>query len=218
MTGGYRVPLLIASWLMAGAALAAPALAGDHDRDGDRCAGSRDVKLVNGRIDTLDARNSVVSSVTIENGRFAAVGRDGSGGGGPCTRVIDLRGRTAVPGLIDNHNHIILLGLRPGHDTRLENAASIADVQAIIRARSRNVPPGEFITAMGGWSPPSSPRSACRHWRSWMPPRRAIRCSSSMRSPVRRRPTRTAGTSSPARASRSMRPAISLRMPPRSPR
>jgi predicted amidohydrolase YtcJ len=153
MTGGSRVPLLIASWLMAGAAMATPALAGDHDRDGDRCAGSRDVKLVNGRIYTLDARNSVVSSVTIENGRFAAVGRDGSGGGGPCTRVINLRGRTTVPGLIDNHNHIILLGLRPGHDTRLENAASIADVQAIIRARSRAVPPGEFITAMGGWTP-----------------------------------------------------------------
>jgi predicted amidohydrolase YtcJ len=140
--------LLIASWLMAGAALSAAALAADPDR----CAGSRDVKLVNGRIYTLDARNSIVSTVTIENGRFTAVGRDGAPGGGPCMRVINLRGRTAVPGLIDNHNHIILLGLRPGHDTRLENAASIADVQAIIRARSRTVPPGEFITAMGGWT------------------------------------------------------------------
>jgi predicted amidohydrolase YtcJ len=133
---------------MAGAALSAAALAADPDR----CAGSRDVKLVNGRIYTLDARNSIVSTVTIENGRFTAVGRDGAPGGGPCMRVINLRGRTAVPGLIDNHNHIILLGLRPGHDTRLENAASIADVQAIIRARSRTVPPGEFITAMGGWT------------------------------------------------------------------
>jgi predicted amidohydrolase YtcJ len=148
MNGGSRVPLLIASWLMAGAALSAAALAADPDR----CAGSRDVKLVNGRIYTLDARNSIVSTVTIENGRFTAVGRDGAPGGGPCMRVINLRGRTAVPGLIDNHNHIILLGLRPGHDTRLENAASIADVQAIIRARSRTVPPGEFITAMGGWT------------------------------------------------------------------
>ena len=137
MNGGSRVPLLIASWLMAGAALSAAALAADPDR----CAGSRDVKLVNGRIYTLDARNSIVSTVTIENGRFTAVGRDGAPGGGPCMRVINLRGRTAVPGLIDNHNHIILLGLRPGHDTRLENAASIADVQAIIRARSRTVPP-----------------------------------------------------------------------------
>lgn len=68
-------------------------------------------------------------------------------------RVIDLGGRTAVPGLVDNHNHFLLLGLRPGHDTRLETAASIADVQAAIRARTRTVKAGEWITAMGGWTP-----------------------------------------------------------------
>jgi len=148
MHGGSRVPLLIASWLLAGAAMVGPVLAGDDER----CAGSRDVKLVNGKIHTLDGRNSIVSTVTIENGRFTAVGR-GAPGGSPCTRVINLKGRTAVPGLVDNHNHIVLLGLRPGHDTRLEAAFSIADVQATIRARSRTVPPGEFITAMGGWIP-----------------------------------------------------------------
>ena len=68
-------------------------------------------------------------------------------------RVINLDGRTAVPGLVDNHNHFVLLGLRPGHDTRLETATSIADVQAAIRARAATVKPGEFITAMGGWVP-----------------------------------------------------------------
>ena len=68
-------------------------------------------------------------------------------------RVINLGGRTAVPGLVDNHNHFLLLGLRPGHDTRLETAASIADVQAAIRARTKTVKAGEFITAMGGWTP-----------------------------------------------------------------
>jgi predicted amidohydrolase YtcJ len=152
MNGGYRIPLLIASWLLAGVAIATPALA--HDQDDDRCAGARDLKLVNGRIHTFDQHNSIVSSVTIKNGKFSAVGRDGrSDDGGPCMRVINLHGRTAVPGLVDNHNHIILLGLRPGHDTRLEGSFSIADVQATIRARSRTVPAGEFITAMGGWVP-----------------------------------------------------------------
>src|SRR5262249_58447502 len=72
--------------------------------------------------------------------------------GGPCMRVINLGGRTAVPGLIDNHNHFLLLGLRPGHDTRLETARSIADVQAAIRARTQTVKAGAFITAMGGWT------------------------------------------------------------------
>ena len=68
-------------------------------------------------------------------------------------QVINLGGRTAVPGLVDNHNHFLLLGLRPGHDTRLETATSIADIQAAIRARVKTVKPGDWITAMGGWTP-----------------------------------------------------------------
>jgi predicted amidohydrolase YtcJ len=115
----------------------------------DNCAGSRDLRLVNGKIVTMDARNSIVSSVAIQNGRF-----DFSGGKlSPCTKTINLHGRTAVPGLIDNHNHIVLLGLRPGYDTRLETAASIKDVQAAIAERAKSVPAGKFITAMGGWNP-----------------------------------------------------------------
>lgn len=119
----------------------------------DPCAGARDLRLVNGRIVTMDQRDSVVSTVTIQDGRFDAVGSAPKHKLNPCTKTIDLHGRTAVPGLIDNHNHIVLLGLRPGHDTRLETAASLADVQAILSARAKSVPPGEFITAMGGWNP-----------------------------------------------------------------
>jgi hypothetical protein len=115
------------------------------------CAQSRDLHLVNGRIVTMDGKNSIVSEATIQNGVFTAVGR-GGGRLSPCTKTVDLKGRTAVPGLVDNHNHILLLGLRPGYDTRLETAASIADVQGIIRARAKSVPAGGFITAMGGWN------------------------------------------------------------------
>jgi predicted amidohydrolase YtcJ len=57
-----------------------------------------------------------------------------------------------VPGLIDNHNHIVLLGMRPGHDIRLETAFSIAEVQAMLRAKARTVPAGEFITTLGDWN------------------------------------------------------------------
>ena len=145
-----RVSLLVALSLLAGAAMVVPALA--KDQDDDRCAGSRDLKLVNGKIHTFDARNSIVSSATIKNGKFAVVGDEGQSDGGPCMQVINLGGRTAVPGLVDNHNHFLLLGLRPGHDTRLETAGSIADVQAAIRARTKTVKPGEWITAMGGWN------------------------------------------------------------------
>jgi len=64
----------MASLLLAGVAFAATALAGDEGAD--RCAGAHDVKLVNGVIHTLDERNSIVSSVTIKNGKFAAIGRE----------------------------------------------------------------------------------------------------------------------------------------------
>jgi hypothetical protein len=115
----------------------------------DRCDQARDLRITNGKIVTMDARNTVLNSVTIQNGRFVAGGQKLS----PCTKVINLRGRTAVPGLIDNHNHIVLLGIRPGYDTRLETARSIAEVQELIRSRVRTVPPGAFLTAMGGWNP-----------------------------------------------------------------
>src|SRR5215470_735548 len=125
-----RLIMLFATSSLALAATIAPGVA--RDDDDDRCAGARDVALVNGKIHTLDARNSIVSSVTIRNGKFTAVGREARSDDSPCMRTINLRGRTAVPGLVDNHNHFLLLGLRPGHDTRLETAASIADVQAAI--------------------------------------------------------------------------------------
>jgi hypothetical protein len=75
---------------------------------------------------------------------------DGRLGATRCTQVVDMRGRTVVPGLIDNHNHVVLLGLRPRHDTRLESAASIDDVLALLKARAASRPAGEWITSIGG--------------------------------------------------------------------
>lgn len=118
----------------------------------DPCAGSRNLRFVNGRIHTMDQKDSVVSTATIREGVFEAVGGSPRKPA-PCTKVINLHGKTAVPGLIDNHNHIVALGLRPGHDTRLETAASIAEIQTLIAAKAKAVPAGEFITAMGGWNP-----------------------------------------------------------------
>jgi predicted amidohydrolase YtcJ len=119
----------------------------------DPCAGARDLRLTNGRFVTMDARNSTVSEVTIQDGRFVSVGRAGNQRLSPCTREINLRGRTVVPGLIDNHNHIVLLGIRPGYHTPLESAGSVAEIQAVLKARAKSVPAGGFITSMGGWNP-----------------------------------------------------------------
>jgi predicted amidohydrolase YtcJ len=151
MEGKKTVRLLIAAMLLLG--MGTPSATFARDADQDRCAGSRDILVLNGKIVTEDANDSIVSAVRIKEGRFAAVGERALSERGECTRSIDVHGRTVVPGLIDNHNHFILLSLRPGHDTRLESAFSIADVQAALKARASGLPAGAWITAIGGWIP-----------------------------------------------------------------
>src|SRR5215510_7408923 len=63
--------------------------------------------LTNGKIVTVDARDSVAQAIAIADGRIVAVGTNDEirSRVGPSTRVVDLRGRTATPGLIDTHVH-----------------------------------------------------------------------------------------------------------------
>jgi predicted amidohydrolase YtcJ len=138
-------------WLGAGAlavCLAATAVRAD-DED---CNGRGSLRLVNGKIHTMDKQDTIVSTVLIKNGRFAAVGHGGQPDDAECAQTINLRGRTVLPGIIDSHNHIILLGLRPGRDTRLENANSIAEALATLTARAKEAQAGEWITSIGGFS------------------------------------------------------------------
>jgi predicted amidohydrolase YtcJ len=104
--------------------------------------------LVNGHIHTMDDSNRVVSRVVIRNGRFAAVD-SGAAAGGEDVTVVNLKGRTVVPGLIDSHTHIVLVGNRPGYHTPLEDVFTIPDVIARYRARRADVPAGQFITTIG---------------------------------------------------------------------
>src|SRR5581483_6943807 len=109
-----------------------------------------DLILLNGRIHTMDDRNTVASAVAIRNGRFVSVGNTAPRRG-PGTRVIDLKGRTVIPGLIEAHIHSVSLANRPGYHTILENTASIREVQEALAARRKDVPEGQWITSMGGW-------------------------------------------------------------------
>jgi predicted amidohydrolase YtcJ len=106
--------------------------------------------FVNGKIHTFDADNSVVSSVAIRNGRFAGVGK-GARAGGPGTKVINLKGRTVLPGLIDNHTHLVLVGNRPGYHVLAEDVFTADDLVArfIDRMNAMDVPPGALMTTIG---------------------------------------------------------------------
>ena len=114
----------------------------------------REVVLYNGKITTMDQRGSGASWITINGDRISG---DGTARGIPkhdsCASVVNLDGRRVIPGLMDTHNHIVQLSLRPGHDVRIETAASIADVQEMIRARAKGLPADGWITSIGGWGP-----------------------------------------------------------------
>ena len=62
---------------------------------------------------------------------------------------MDVGGRTVIPGIIDAHNHIVLVGNRPGWHTGMEHVFTIADAVAAYQARAATVPPGEFVTTVG---------------------------------------------------------------------
>ena len=99
---------------------------------------AQDIAFVNGRIHTMDRARRVVSQLLIRNGRFAAVGdrvprRD--------ARVIDLKGRTVIPGIIDAHDHIVLVGNRPGWHVLAEDVFTVPDAVARYQARAAALPP-----------------------------------------------------------------------------
>lgn len=114
------------------------------------CQGQRNVALVNGQIYKMDESNTIVSSVLIKNGVFAALGDDDYAEQ-DCTDLIDLDGRTVIPGLIDNHVHFVRIQNRPGYDTReVESTFSVSEVTQAIAARAATVPAGELISTVGG--------------------------------------------------------------------
>jgi hypothetical protein len=134
------------------AAVLAATVTTSAQRAADAC---QEIVLHNGVIATMDARDTIARSVVIRGDRIAQVS---TAAGVPrhaaCATVIDLRGRAVVPGIIDSHNHIVQLSLRPGYDMReIETSFSIAELQQAIRTKAGAVPAGAWITAIGGWAP-----------------------------------------------------------------
>lgn len=107
-----------------------------------------DLMIVNARIHTMDSGNRVVSQAVIQNGRFTALG-DKLPAPARNVRRVDLKGKTVIPGIIDAHNHIVLVGNRPGWNTPLEHVFTIPDAVAALKARSADVPAGEIVAAVG---------------------------------------------------------------------
>ncbi len=113
-----------------------------------------DSLLINGKILTQDAKNSVRQALAVRDGKIAATGSNAEIGklAGRGTRVIDLGGRTVIPGMIDSHLHGIRAGQTFGTEVNWIGAASIDEALARIRGGARSKPAGQWIIVAGGWT------------------------------------------------------------------
>jgi predicted amidohydrolase YtcJ len=111
-----------------------------------------DVVLLHGKIVTVDDRFSIAQALAVRGQRIVAVGADADVDKmkGPNTRVIDLAGRTVIPGLIDNHAHWIRAA---EHDElRFDGVTSRAQALKLLAERVQATPAGQWIVVLGGWS------------------------------------------------------------------
>lgn len=118
------------------------------ERTGSLPAGlSADVLYVNGKIATGDPRQEIVSGVAVRNGRIVAVGSDDTvrATASSTTRVVDLGGRTVLPGFHDNHVHLGFGAAPDPHSIDLLDAKSVAEVVEAVSRRASEIPKGEWL-------------------------------------------------------------------------
>jgi predicted amidohydrolase YtcJ len=118
------------------------------------CAQPPDLILSNGKIITVDERFTIAQAVAIQGDRVVAVGANQqiTQLAGPNTRRIDLRGRAVVPGLIDNHMHLLRAASTWTREVRLDGVETRKQAIDMLRARAKTAGPGEWVYNMGGWA------------------------------------------------------------------
>jgi hypothetical protein len=113
-----------------------------------------DLVLSNGKIITVDERFSIAQAVAVKGERIVAVGTNSEivRLAGPNTRRIDLRGRAVIPGLIDNHMHLLRAGSTWQWEVRWDGVGSRKEALDMLRARTKAVSRGEWVYNLGGWT------------------------------------------------------------------
>jgi len=113
-----------------------------------------DLVLSNGKIITVDERFSITQAVAIRGGRVLATGTNQEINqlAGPNTRRIDLKGKAVIPGLIDNHMHLLRAGSTWAKELRFDGVDSRKQAIEMLRARLKAAGPGEWVYNIGGWA------------------------------------------------------------------
>jgi predicted amidohydrolase YtcJ len=113
-----------------------------------------DLILSNGKIITVDDRFTIAQAVAIRGDRILAIGTNQAIAqlAGPNTRRIDLRGRAVIPGLIDNHMHLLRAATTWTRELRFDGVESRKQAVEMVRARAKAAGPGEWVYNIGGWA------------------------------------------------------------------
>lgn len=133
-------------WLAAGSPVSA-ASTGDVSM-------TADLILHHGLITTLDRTKPAASAVAIKDGVFIAVGTDQEVmvHAGPDTKIIDLKGKRVLPGLIDNHTHVVRGGLNFNMELRWDGVRSLADAMDMLKRQVAITPAPQWVRVVGGFT------------------------------------------------------------------
>src|SRR5580698_3462765 len=113
-----------------------------------------DLILSNGKIITVDDRFTIAQAVAIRGDRILAAGANQAITrlAGPNTRRIDLRGRAVIPGLIDNHMHLLRAAATWAKELRFDGIESRKQAVEMLRSRVKAAGPNEWLYNIGGWA------------------------------------------------------------------
>ncbi len=118
-------------------------------------APAADFALVTGKVLTADANFSIPKAVAVQRERIFSVGSEYEI---HClvssrTKMIDLQGKTLIPGLIHNHVYFVRHALRWEHEARIHGVTSHPKALSIIAAKAKSMKRGEWVLTLGGCSP-----------------------------------------------------------------
>lgn len=113
-----------------------------------------DLVLTNGKIITVDERFTIAEAVAVAGERIVAVGSSETIAalGGSDTTVIDVDGRAVIPGIIDNHMHLLRAGTTWAYEVRWDGVDSRSEALEMLREKAAITESGEWIYTLGGWA------------------------------------------------------------------
>lgn len=113
-----------------------------------------DLILYHGLVTTLDRSNPSATAIAIKDGKFLAVGSDAEimKHAGPHTKTVDLRGKRVLPGLNDNHTHVVRGGLNFNMELRWDGIRSLADAMDMLRRQVAVTPAPQWVRVIGGFT------------------------------------------------------------------